>query len=591
MPSNDKTHNHNQTGAKIRPFKPSPKKVNNTIQQRPQTAVIIQRARLDPGSLSPDDALHLQQTIGNQAVGLFNAPQSASVQRESMSETDDELQMKPLVQRRADEGGEAPADLESVINQARGNGLPLAPELQAQMGQAMGADFGGVRVHTDAQSDQLTQSIQAKAFTTGQDLFFRQGAYQPESRGGQALIAHELAHVVQQNREAVIKRPETNQTVRPEEKNGPQQIMANVMQRKQTIQRLVPGDPLPTEAEEREAFRQTHNHQYVGSPANKRISNTPSAINKSDLTLALRTTSIVQFLLDMLPSRGGIMGRGAKGPEDITERSTGLVVATGWEKLIADDNIRVNYHDNLGEYLPMDDGEEAIVRQKQEETVKREMKAKIEAANAIVHQIVDPTILVKMAPPRVTIMMEEHQRAYQADEGIKIANGDPTSDIVHEIGHYLEHRYSELWEDAAMLRRKRASEAGNLVTAEENDPGMEQEGRMAGNYPVTGKYTSKVYEAIGSTEVVSMTMEYMSSKEKLEQLLDNDPQQLGLVIRKMQPNDPELEAVFDQFHMFFPNSDANRTAIATRQEEREREQSAMQRRRRYPNPLSEPLLG
>jgi hypothetical protein len=76
------------------------------------------------------------------------------------------------------------------------------------MGQAMGADFSGVKVHTDSQSDQLNQSIQAKAFTTGQDVFFRQGAYEPSSRGGQELIAHELTHVVQQNGGAVQRSPE-----------------------------------------------------------------------------------------------------------------------------------------------------------------------------------------------------------------------------------------------------------------------------------------------------------------------------------------------------------------------------------------------
>jgi hypothetical protein len=71
------------------------------------------------------------------------------------------------------------------------------------MGKAMGADFSGVRVHTDSQSDELNQSIQAKAFTTGQDVFFRRGAYDPGSRGGQELIAHELTHVVQQNKDVV----------------------------------------------------------------------------------------------------------------------------------------------------------------------------------------------------------------------------------------------------------------------------------------------------------------------------------------------------------------------------------------------------
>jgi hypothetical protein len=74
------------------------------------------------------------------------------------------------------------------------------------MGQAMGADFSGVKVHTDAQSDQLNKSIQAKAFTTGQDVFFRQGAYEPSSQGGQELIAHELTHVVQQNGGGKVQR-------------------------------------------------------------------------------------------------------------------------------------------------------------------------------------------------------------------------------------------------------------------------------------------------------------------------------------------------------------------------------------------------
>jgi hypothetical protein len=125
--------------------------------------------------------------------------QSLPIQRQEMEE-DEELQMKPLVQRSENiGGGEASTDLESAIQSARGSGQSLDANLQQSMGQAMGADFSGVKVHTDSQSDQLNKSIQAKAFTTGQDLFFRQGAYEPSSRGGQELIAHELTHVVQQN--------------------------------------------------------------------------------------------------------------------------------------------------------------------------------------------------------------------------------------------------------------------------------------------------------------------------------------------------------------------------------------------------------
>jgi hypothetical protein len=54
-------------------------------------------------------------------------------------------------------------------------------------------------VHTDARSDALNRALEARAFTTGQDIFFRSGEYDPGSAAGQALLAHELAHVVQQH--------------------------------------------------------------------------------------------------------------------------------------------------------------------------------------------------------------------------------------------------------------------------------------------------------------------------------------------------------------------------------------------------------
>jgi hypothetical protein len=66
------------------------------------------------------------------------------------------------------------------------------------MESVMGTNFGGVRVHTDNQAHTLNQELSARAFTTGQDIFFRQGAYDPGSSVGRELIAHELTHVVQQ---------------------------------------------------------------------------------------------------------------------------------------------------------------------------------------------------------------------------------------------------------------------------------------------------------------------------------------------------------------------------------------------------------
>lgn len=62
----------------------------------------------------------------------------------------------------------------------------------------MGADLSEVRIHADGRAAELSDRIQAKAFTTGSDIFFGRGGFAPSTPGGQHLLAHELAHVVQQ---------------------------------------------------------------------------------------------------------------------------------------------------------------------------------------------------------------------------------------------------------------------------------------------------------------------------------------------------------------------------------------------------------
>ncbi len=84
------------------------------------------------------------------------------------------------------------------IGGARRCGKPLPDGVRRPMEQAYGADFTAVRTHSDARADQLTRSLDALAFTTGRDIFFRRGAYTPASSAGQRLLAHELTHVIQQ---------------------------------------------------------------------------------------------------------------------------------------------------------------------------------------------------------------------------------------------------------------------------------------------------------------------------------------------------------------------------------------------------------
>ena len=96
------------------------------------------------------------------------------------------------------EGGVVHPDVEGAIAAARGRGRPLELGLSHRAGAQFGDSFGDVRVHTDAHAAELSRAVSARAFTVGSDIFFAAGEYSPGTPDGNELIAHELAHVVQQ---------------------------------------------------------------------------------------------------------------------------------------------------------------------------------------------------------------------------------------------------------------------------------------------------------------------------------------------------------------------------------------------------------
>jgi hypothetical protein len=78
-------------------------------------------------------------------------------------------------------------------------GHPLDADVRGKMEAAFGQDFSQVHIHNDAEAARLSDTVNARAFTVGQDVAFATGEYQPGTSPGDALIAHELAHVVQQS--------------------------------------------------------------------------------------------------------------------------------------------------------------------------------------------------------------------------------------------------------------------------------------------------------------------------------------------------------------------------------------------------------
>ena len=95
-------------------------------------------------------------------------------------------------------GGTVHPDVAAAIAARRGGGSPLSPRVREEMGSALGDDLGDVRVHTDAGADDLTRSVEARAFTLGTDVYFAEGEFSHGSTDGRRLLAHELSHVTQQ---------------------------------------------------------------------------------------------------------------------------------------------------------------------------------------------------------------------------------------------------------------------------------------------------------------------------------------------------------------------------------------------------------
>ncbi|WP_431261462.1 eCIS core domain-containing protein [Roseateles chitinivorans] len=94
-------------------------------------------------------------------------------------------------------GGARSADPVSV-RAGLGSGEPMPGPVRGRMESALGMGLGHVRLHTDATAAQAADRLNARAFTIGRDVAFGSGEFQPGTPHGDALIAHELAHVAQQ---------------------------------------------------------------------------------------------------------------------------------------------------------------------------------------------------------------------------------------------------------------------------------------------------------------------------------------------------------------------------------------------------------
>jgi hypothetical protein len=88
--------------------------------------------------------------------------------------------------------------LSARIGAAESTGGALDSSIKQRLSEALGADPGEIRIHADPEADELSQALGAKAFTSGQDIFFQSGTFDPSTPEGFELLVHESTHVLQQ---------------------------------------------------------------------------------------------------------------------------------------------------------------------------------------------------------------------------------------------------------------------------------------------------------------------------------------------------------------------------------------------------------
>jgi Domain of unknown function (DUF4157) len=204
--------------------------------------VIAQRALAAPQLLRPADLIAIQRTLGNRAVGamvdrqpiqakmIVNAPgdeyereadrvaetvmRVPAMPREATTRPEHApaVMTKPVSATGGDGSFAAGEDFAERLQASQGRGRPLPLSLRAKFETGFGADFSGVRIHSDAAAEQLSHAIHAQAFTRGSDIFLGDSESAPATTAGQRLLAHELTHVIQQGA-APLKTAATPQQV------------------------------------------------------------------------------------------------------------------------------------------------------------------------------------------------------------------------------------------------------------------------------------------------------------------------------------------------------------------------------------------
>ena len=155
---------------------------NTSIQKKGEEEESLQQKSLSE-SVTP---LQKQESV----------EEESPVQKEEEEEAAQPKRENPL--QRKENSQTTSKNVESGIKASKGQGGKMDYKIEAEMEKGIGTDFSDVNIHTDAKAQRMSHELGAQAFTTGNDIYFNEGKYNPDTQEGKHLLAHELTHTIQQ---------------------------------------------------------------------------------------------------------------------------------------------------------------------------------------------------------------------------------------------------------------------------------------------------------------------------------------------------------------------------------------------------------
>jgi len=206
-------------------FSPSPlvQKKSNEPQKQEETENVVQEKSIAE-NVTPVVQLKTEkeETIQNKTetstpetakiVEKISVPkhqiQQKKAEEEIQAKEEEELQTKEdekelQMSASADANPGDNSNLESNLNSSKGGGSALSGSVKNEMESGFGADFSSVKIHNDSNAVQMNKELGSQAFASGNDIYFNEGKYNPNSQDGKHLLAHELTHTVQQGASSI----------------------------------------------------------------------------------------------------------------------------------------------------------------------------------------------------------------------------------------------------------------------------------------------------------------------------------------------------------------------------------------------------